>query len=126
MNYELIGIDKHLIIMIVNKLSRHLLFQARVLQKFSGDHHHDKPYDWREDHAKNPDLFFDQSMIGVRNPDEYEFPYKEDKKMEWIYSHPPEYDQKNLATNMVGSGLPAVSIINDLSVHIFALRPPGM
>jgi len=88
--------------MIVNKLASQMLLQTRVLMKFSGGHHH-HVYDWRDDHAKNPDLYVDERMFGVKPASEYEFPYKADKPLTWRYSHPEDYNQKDLATNMVGS-----------------------
>lgn len=51
--------------MIVNKLSSKMLLTSRVMIQFSGGHHH-HVYDWRDDHAKNPDFFEDPRMVGVR------------------------------------------------------------
>jgi hypothetical protein len=42
-------------------------------------------------------------MIKVKPAEEYEFPFKADKPLTWTYSHPDNYNQKDLATNMVGS-----------------------
>lgn len=88
--------------MIVNKLSQHLLLQTRILMKFSGGHH-EPVYDWRDDLTKNPDFYDDPRAIGVRDANTYTTPYSTDKKLEWGYSHPAEYNQKDLATNMVTS-----------------------
>lgn len=43
--------------------------------KFSGGHHH-QVYDWRDDHAQNPDFYEDPRMIGVRRGDTFVTPYK--------------------------------------------------
>lgn len=41
--------------MLVNKLARNIVLNTRILARFSGGHHH--VYDWRDDHAKNPDFY---------------------------------------------------------------------
>lgn len=61
--------------MIVNRLSGKILLQTRILMKFSGGHHH-QVYDWRDDHAQNPDFYEDPRMIGVRRADTFVTPYK--------------------------------------------------
>jgi hypothetical protein len=51
--------------MIITKLSRTILFNTQYAMKFSGGHAH-KVYDWRQDNAQNPDLYFNQGMVGVK------------------------------------------------------------
>lgn len=74
------------------------------MMKFSGGHHH-QVYDWRDDHAQNPDFFEDPRMIGVRKADTFVTPYKEEEseRLTYRYSHPSNYNPKDLTTNMVGS-----------------------
>lgn len=88
--------------MIVNKLASRMLIQTRIMMKFSGGHHH-HVYDWRDDHAQNPDFYDDPRMVGIRSAQEYVTPYKEDKPLTWDYSHPDSYNQKDLTTTYSGT-----------------------
>ena len=52
-------------------------------------------YDWRDDHAKNPD--FEENILnrGTPDPRHYEYPFQSEG-CGWVYSHPAAYSQKNL------------------------------
>jgi hypothetical protein len=51
--------------MLVNRLTHRMLLQTKLFMRFSGGHH-ETVYDWRDDHAKNIDLYDDPRMVGVR------------------------------------------------------------
>lgn len=100
--------------MIVNRVSHRVLLRTVLTMKFSGgDHHH--AYDWRDDHVANPDYVENTRMIGVKSSETYSFPYKTDHPATFVLSHPEDYDQKNLSTNMTGC-LHFGSITNNLEV----------
>lgn len=61
--------------MLVNTLAQKTLLQTKIIMRFGGGHHH-APYDWRDDHAKNPDLFYDPRMIGVKPASEFTYPHQ--------------------------------------------------
>lgn len=88
--------------MLVNKLAHKMLLNTKIFMRFSGGHH-EVVYDWRDDQTKNPDFYQDPRMIGCKSGHEYVTPFVTDQKLTYTYSHPAEYDQKNLTTNFVGS-----------------------
>lgn len=71
-----------------------------MVARFGGGGHH-KVYDWREDQNANPDFIVDPRMIGVKPSAEYSYPYKTDQPARFYFSHPDNYDPKNLYTNYV-------------------------
>ena len=87
--------------MIVNKVSRQLLLNGRVLARFGGGGHH-HAYDWRDDRVANPDFEKSVREENVKSWETYSFPYKTDEVATLVLSHPAEYDPKDLNTNMVG------------------------
>lgn len=62
--------------------------------------HHEKPYDWRDDFSKNPEYSQDILNRGCRHPSTYHYPH-DAPAMKWAFSHPENYDQKDLTKNFV-------------------------
>lgn len=79
-------------------------FNLKALQyaakmKFSGGHHHEKVYDWRDDTSVNTSYEQDAAQIGLTDPKDYTFPHTAHAHT-WHYSAPENYNPKDLTVNL--------------------------
>ena len=74
---------------------------------FSGGHH-EKPFDWRDDHALNPYYELDPRQVGTQDPFTYSYPF-EGKPTVYSSPWPTNYNPKDLTTNFVGT-FPLLSV----------------
>jgi hypothetical protein len=93
---------------------------ARTLTKlsratFSGGHH-EKPFDWRDDHALNPYYELDPRMVGTQDPFTYSYPY-EGKSRAYSSPWPTNYNAKDLTTNFVGT-YPLLSVAETNPINV--------
>jgi hypothetical protein len=85
---------------IAQKALKNTLTQA-PFAGFSGGHHQ-KPFDWRDDHSLNPYYELDPRMAGTQDPFSYSYPY-EGKTRQYYSPWPSNYNPKDLSTNFVGT-----------------------
>lgn len=83
---------------------------------FSGGHHQ-KPYDWRDDHALNPFYEEDPRRTGIPDSYAYNQPY-DGPSFQYLSPFSPEYNPKDLTTNYVGTyPIRSVAETNMLEPH---------